>query len=73
MFDPTTERVINEAALAKRFETEIDKRANRAVDIPALVDAVNKTQPIDEVNDADSSPTNELEIGIDTDGVPYLK
>lgn len=69
MADSTIERVIAEAALAKKFGTEIDKRANQ-VDIPALVVAVEVFDP---AIDPDSDPTNEIEIALDTDGIPYLK
>lgn len=68
MSDPSVERIISEAALAKRFENEINERASKA-DIPTLVEAVNLENPHDE----DTDSTNELEIGFDTDGVPYLK
>ena len=64
----TIKRIVAEAALAKRFETEINERASLA-DIPTLVEAVNLENPHDE----DTDSTNELEIGFDTDGVPYLK
>lgn len=69
MADSTVERVIAEAALAKRFETKINERASLA-DIPALVEEVENFDP---ATDGDTDATNEIEIGIDTDGVPYLK
>lgn len=72
MADETIERVVAEAALAKRYETQVNERASLA-DIPALVAAVERFDPTIEPPDGDLSPTNELEIGIDTDGVPYLK
>lgn len=58
MSDPSVERIISEAALAKRFENEINERASKA-DIPTLVNRVSRQNPV--------------EIGIDTDDVPYLK
>ena len=72
MAESTSQRIIAEAALAKKFGTEIDKRANQ-LDIPALVTAVEKFDPAIPTPDGDTSPTNEIEIARDTDGVPYLK
>lgn len=66
--DNQVERVLNEAALAKRFENEINERASKA-DIPTLVNRVTKDNP----TDGDLDPTNELELGFDTDGAPYIK
>lgn len=59
MSDPTTRRVIAEAALAKRFETEINERASLA-DIPALVGEVDRRS------------NQGVAIALDDDGVPYI-
>lgn len=61
----TVRRVIAEAALAKRFETEINERASLA-DIPALIDSVESEQTPGLPGSGDSS------IAFDTDGVPYI-
>lgn len=44
MSDSTIERVVSEAALAKRHQTRINERASKA-DIPTLVDLVEKLAP----------------------------
>jgi hypothetical protein len=66
MADETVDRVIAEAALARRFATEIDERASKA-DIPTLVENVESMTVPSE------GGTAMEEIGFDTDGVPYLK
>lgn len=59
--DDTTQRVVAEAALAKRYETDINERASKA-NIPALVEEVEK-----HTTSGGPSP-----IALDTDGVPYI-
>lgn len=71
MADETIDRVVAEAALAERFKTEIDRRAS-VLNVPQLVTAVEAFDPLILPPDGDTSSTNELEIGLDTDGVPYL-
>jgi len=72
MSDSTIDRVVAEGALAKRFENQINERASLA-DIPALVEAVEVFDPSVPTPDGDGDSTNEIEIAVDTDGVPYLK
>lgn len=64
MSDETVNRVVAEAALARRHENEINKRASKAT-IPTLVADVKRLAPPGEGGAA--SP-----IALDTDGVPYL-
>jgi hypothetical protein len=66
MAEETIKRVVAEAALAKRFASEINERASLA-DIPALVEDVESMTVPSE------GGTTESEIAYDTDGVPYLK
>ena len=63
MTDQTIKRVVAEAALAKRFETDINERASLA-DIPALVEEVEKF-------DAEAASVTSP-IALDTDGTPYI-
>lgn len=55
MSDTTIDRVVAEAALAKRFSTKIDELASQA-DIPVLVEAV-------EVYESEFASDEELEAG----------
>lgn len=64
MSEETKKRVISEAALAKRFETEINERASTA-DIPALIETV-------EAHSVGGGGSFEPAIALDTDGVPYI-
>lgn len=53
----TIKRVVAEAMLARRFETEIHEGASKA-DIPTLEENVEKH--------------TQLTLALDTDGVPYI-
>lgn len=64
MSESTKTRVIVEAALAKRFETEINERASTA-DIPALIESV-------ETHSSSSGGDTDPVVALDTDGVPYI-
>ena len=66
MAEETIQRVVAEAALARRLGSQIDERASKA-DIPALVEEVEVL-----VASEGGGTPSDAEIGYDTDGVPYL-
>lgn len=64
MSDSTLNRVLAEAALAKRFETDISVRASLS-DVDTLLKTVKE-------NSSNNTPGVDPSVALDDDGVPYI-